>query len=94
LKRTTEALVMSEAHSLELAARVKWLESELALLDPQQPASAPPDTNKPVCEHWYSPEPGPCDWDVCRQKGGDDGQGEADDSASVGEAVPAHPFSD
>lgn len=98
--RVTEALIAAEARLLEVQGKVGRLEDENAglrmeLTDLREQHADRAEACEPAgpCEHWSSPSP--CDWNVCRQKGGGDDGSTGDGSpAAVGEAVPAHPFSD
>jgi hypothetical protein len=107
-KRGTEALIVTEAQVLELEGQLGQAHAEIGRLrleveqlqaqDNDQPE--PPKSDRVVLADgsevacWHTEPNSPCDWNVCRQKGGEDGQDQEQPAAAVGEAVPTHPFSD
>jgi hypothetical protein len=86
--RTTEALILAEAQIMSLTrerdtalARCEQLERELE--DATAPAEAEDNEDRVQC--WHTEPDSPCDWNVCRQKGG--GEDATEDTDPVGYAA-------
>jgi hypothetical protein len=91
--RTTRALILAEAQVLhwkrlyvEAVNRAESLEAEVVDLGGRT-TTEPENDPDPDAGCWHTGPSSPCDWNVCRQKGEDDGQSDLDGSTTaVGQA--------